>query len=574
MISKKIIILSLILSLSVNLALIGQFDQKKENSKPETSSLSPEQPKTSETCYIITPNADTKWERGTTQIITYFYEGMETGADVSLYWGAEHLVKTFYETMCDGEIEWDIDPELTPRDDYYITIRPWSITRPEVSDFFEVYANTLEVERPDWKDVWAKNTYHSVEWSSTGYVTDVKILLYREFTYIETLATSTPNDGQWDWVIANHYPDHDKYTVQFYEAIDNDPIGCSSRFEIYTDTAPKSINAINPISGTQWERDTIQEITWTSTGAFPYVRIELFKGGFLEEVISPSTYNDGSFQWHISDTLPISDDYQIKITDTSSSVYGLTEEFEIYFNSLSLVSPTGADIWINGTYEYIEWESTGHFSEVKIELYKASLLEQTISASTSDDGTFGWNIPSDIDHYLHYRIKISNVEDLSVYAFSDYFEIHRVHQPTTLTLLSPTQGTTWYIGETKDILWGSTGEITAVNIEIFRDDNLVESIALATQNDGAFKWTVSSSLIPSTTYQIKITDDTNSNIYAFSEYFIIEEIEENEDLEGENKDSDKDGGNNSVSGYSFLMLIPLGVSILYIALKLRRNNFK
>ena len=73
-------------------------------------------------------------------------------------------------------------------------------------------------------------------------------------------------------------------------------------------------------------------ITWTSTGSFDYVIIELYKDGYFLETISHGTPNSGSYSWYIYDNDDYIDDsdYQIKISDwVDDSIYDYSDYFTI-----------------------------------------------------------------------------------------------------------------------------------------------------------------------------------------------------------------------------------------------------
>lgn len=86
-------------------------------------------------------------------------------------------------------------------------------------------------------------------------------------------------------------------------------------------TSP-SILVKTPNKGENWLRGTTKKIKWTSIGnPGTNVKIELLKGGLLNEVISSSTPNNGSFSWTISATHTLGTDYMISIESTTNSSY-------------------------------------------------------------------------------------------------------------------------------------------------------------------------------------------------------------------------------------------------------------
>ena len=71
------------------------------------------------------------------------------------------------------------------------------------------------------------------------------------------------------------------------------------------------------------------------------------------------------------------------------------------------------------------------------------------------------------------------------------------------TVSEPTGSTVWFLGDSYNIFW--TGDtIGSVKITLYLDSTYVRTITASTPNDGEYEWTVSSSLVPSDYYQIKI----------------------------------------------------------------------
>ena len=95
----------------------------------------------------------------------------------------------------------------------------------------------------------------------------------------------------------------------------------------------KSITIINPKSNDVFDNG-YNYIDWSTTGTINYVRIELwgnYDGYWSFEVITTSTYNDGSYKWYLSSSDIFDGDfYLIKILDyNDNSVYANSDYFTI-----------------------------------------------------------------------------------------------------------------------------------------------------------------------------------------------------------------------------------------------------
>ena len=86
-------------------------------------------------------------------------------------------------------------------------------------------------------------------------------------------------------------------------------------------TSP-SITVTSPNGEENWLRGTNKTIRWSYIGnPGKYVKIELFKAGTLNRVISANTSNDGSYNWAIASSETLGKDFKIKITSKGNSSY-------------------------------------------------------------------------------------------------------------------------------------------------------------------------------------------------------------------------------------------------------------
>ncbi len=91
--------------------------------------------------------------------------------------------------------------------------------------------------------------------------------------------------------------------------------------------------------------------------------------------------------------------------------------------------------------------------------------------------------------------------------------------------VSSPSGGTWYKEETYTITWDSYDAGSYVDIDLNQGGYYYSTIASGTYNDGSYSWTISSSIDTGSYYYIEITDWSDINIYGYSEYFSIDEVE-------------------------------------------------
>ncbi|MFX1312440.1 MAG: Ser-Thr-rich GPI-anchored membrane family protein, partial [Promethearchaeota archaeon] len=291
--------------------------------------------------------------------------------------------------------------------------------------------DSLNVTSPNSSSSWETGTTHSITWISEGSITNVKIELFKDGVFVLEITSNTTNDGDFSWTIPAGLDDSTQYQINISDVSNPDTYNLSEYFEIYT---PNSITVTSPDSSSSWEAETTHSVTWTSTGSITNVKIELYKDGVFVLEIVASTGNDGDFSWTIPAGLDNSTQYQVNISDVSNpDTYDLSDNFEIFTipeeDSLTVTNPSTATAWEMGSSHAITWTSTGSITTVKIELYKAGVFVLEIIASTANDGSYTWAIPTDLEDGIDYQIKISDVSNPATYDESPNFAITSIDIP-------------------------------------------------------------------------------------------------------------------------------------------------
>lgn len=202
---------------------------------------------------------------------------------------------------------------------------------------------------------------------------------------------------------------------------------------IHVDFVVNSISITSPISSSKCQTGDNDLITWYSQGDIPNVKITLLKNGVYFQTIATSTGNDGSHIWPVSTGLTHSSQYKIKIEDaTDPSVFDLSNNFEIYTNTITISSPESTSSWATGTSHHIYWDSNGYISTVDIILYEDGDYLDTIRSDVSNEGSYYWTISSDLIASSKYQIKIQESSDPNIYVLSNYFTIEVIPQETPI----------------------------------------------------------------------------------------------------------------------------------------------
>ena len=172
-----------------------------------------------------------------------------------------------------------------------------------------------------------------------------------------------------------------------------------------------------------------------STCGVGYFTGNLFQGHTSTQwAIIHDNWGGGDF------TNPYTVDDEPYIDFTRVSNLGALNRIQPFPIGTVVTYPSVAGItWQAGTSQLITWKDFPG-SYVKIELYKGSSLNRSITSSTSNNGSYPWTVPSDQTTDSDFRIKITSTSDSSKYDYSDnYFQINAAPNPPTN--LSASDGT-------------------------------------------------------------------------------------------------------------------------------------
>ncbi|WP_371804114.1 Ser-Thr-rich GPI-anchored membrane family protein [Candidatus Lokiarchaeum ossiferum] len=472
-----------------------------------------------DTISIISPDGSMPYEMGNIQEISWSSTGLISTVNIDLFMDDELEYQITSGTPNNGSFSWIIPTNLENSTEYQIRIVDESNSL--VYDFsasFEIIIyTTIDVTIPDSDISWEMGSTQEIFWISTGKIEHVKIELFKDGLLDCILDDYEINDGIYDWIIHSTLEPSTQYQIKITDQQNALVYDFSDYFTLYNSN---SISINSPNITTLWEMGSTQKISWTSTGEFSFIRIDLFKNDILELTIDSYESNNGQYTWIIPTDLENSSKYQIKITDRSNNwTYDFSDYFEIIFNnSISLITPNNGSLWEINTLQNIVWQSSGWITNVKIELYNEDEFVVELISSTPNDGSYSLILPDHLNDSMRYKIKITDVSNPLVYDYSEYFEIYH---PNSITVSSPNGDSSWIIGMFQSITWTSTGNILDVKIDLYSSDGLELEITPKTPNDGSFSWGIPSTFDNSKPYFIKITDVSNSEVEGNSDFFML-----------------------------------------------------
>jgi len=194
----------------------------------------------------------------------------------------------------------------------------------------------------------------------------------------------------------------------------------------YRGDSGESISVFTPVEGSTYRLGESQVIRWQHpVEEYNVVDIYLYDGNIKVKTIIINYRNRRAYEWQISGIFDESDDYRIKVVDSSdSSIYGYSDYFNIFYeDGFTVLEPSSRSIWNKGTIKEIKWDSRGLVSNVSIYLYEQDSNKMDVVNNIADTESYSWKIPASLENSDTYRIKIEDSSDSSTFDFSDYFEI-------------------------------------------------------------------------------------------------------------------------------------------------------
>jgi len=318
-----------------------------------------------------------------------------------------------------------IDGAVSPGQTYYYDVMQFDIVSwtgngtiafydYHITNELQVTTPSLTVVSPNGGEQWQAGTTHQISWTSTGTITSVAIKLYKSGTLDSTITSSTSNTGTYSWTVPATLAIGADYKVNLSSA---DGTGVSDQSDnVFSVTG--GVELTSPNGGEHWIAGQINSITWSSTGGgSTYMKIDLYKGGSYLSSITPSTSNDGSFEWTVPADQAIASDYKIRIESTTYAT--IADDSDSGFTitgSITVTSPDGGEEWAIGSSHSVNWTSTGDgLGAVRIELYNGTSLVYVVNESAPNTGSYLWSLPDSVTAGQNYKIRISSTADGSIY---------------------------------------------------------------------------------------------------------------------------------------------------------------
>lgn len=389
--------------------------------------------------------------------------------------------KTYYITAAGTEGINSTQTDAADNDRYFqyrVTLYSSGEATPILDDMTVEYVTPyLTISSPVGGEVWSIATPHNITWTTNGLTNAANGVLNENVkieysanggtAYDRTESAATANDGTYSWTVDDDHTPQAKVKISSL-GWSNITTASPSNFRIVG-----SVTLTRPTGAERWVVSTPENITWTSTGTMPKVKIEYSRnsGGAWSPVIENEegtandgiVTNDGSFSWTIPDETTTADTCLIRVSDSvdSNTVSTLATPFRI-IGQLNISYPAlGTDLVTLQTYN-VTWTTKGPFSLSQVDISYTTdggtswrsmtgLADEVTTVSNTN--TYSWNVPNPLT--TNAKIRVTDHNDSTVYNISPIFNVRGFQ------ITAPNGAEEWEWNSTHDVTWSSTGTILA-----------------------------------------------------------------------------------------------------------------
>ena len=380
-------------------------------------------------------------------------------------------------------------------------------------------ASERGVTSPTKGDICPPGRSQNINW--TGFEGPVvRIELWQSDSRLEIIEEATHNDGTYSWVVPDRSPAHDYY-LMVVSTSDSNQYAFSEKFSIFN---PQKVTS--PAGGDIWSAGGSYDISWSGFKGSA-VKIEMKKGESRYLTLKGTANNIGKYRWRINPSF-FGRNYIVRVTSVSDpSQTAESEQFRIIPPrkvTLTGASKKDSEIYVGGII-WIEWQGVIGTS-VKIDLYQDSKFYETIIRRASNDDpqyqnekySSRWEVPRTILG-SNFHVRITSSAEPSQIADSETFRLVSLEKVT-----NPKKGERHEVNSTQTIRWnGFVG--SNVKIDLYKGASLKNvkyksHIKISAPNKGICEWKIPGSLTGSN-FRIKVINDKNSKVFAYSESFSI-----------------------------------------------------
>jgi Na+-transporting NADH:ubiquinone oxidoreductase subunit NqrB len=308
--------------------------------------------------------------------------------------------------------------------------------------------------------------------------------------------------------------------------------------------SPFKADFTSPDEKTTWATGSTYTIAWTADSLLfgATVTLMLYNDTTFVQYIASYAANNGSYSWSLPAGLYTGSKYRIRIAAYSGSIgYAFSPYFSISGatpdtyepdNSRGAAKAIAADGEIQQRNLTINDSDWVRFDGTAGKTYLASVNAGTASVYLYVTDSAGLLLTSQYGSRFSlsyipvrngkYYLRVQPYSGVGAYTLSlSMFDPAKGGLPVKFS--SPDSGSVWSAGSGYTINWvpDSTVFGSQINLELYNDTVLAQSIYSYLGNTGSYSWSIPAGIYTSGKYRIRISSYTNRAVYGFSPYFTI-----------------------------------------------------
>ena len=282
---------------------------------------------------------------------------------------------------------WSIPDNFAPTGTY--RIRMEDTRSSSVNDnggSFEIFsAPSLTVTAPINGNAWTKgNNHYTLEWTSTGSVSAVDILLLRSGQADVTVATNEGNDGVYTVTssMLQGWASGTGYTLVVRASSAPSVTATSGSFQV----VEASTVSVNDVGSAGCTIGVACSIVFTASGSVSAVKIQ-YQQSATVGVIVASTATSPHVWTPTASVAP--GEYVLRVEAVgNSALHAISSMFTVHpAPLLTLILPGSASTWVQGTPTAVVWTSVGGVgATLSFTLHKNGAAEVVLASGEHNDG--------------------------------------------------------------------------------------------------------------------------------------------------------------------------------------------
>ena len=346
-----------------------------------------------------------------------------------------------------------------------------------------LFAQSITVTQPNGGELLYGCQTYQIKWTSSGVSNyyDIHYSLDGGTIWAAVATNVNITNNQYDWTV----PMATSSTVLVRVMDHSAPAKRDSSNGFFTINLP--INVTIPNGGEVWQGLSSHLITWSPAGTSGIFNVyySINSGSTWTSIATNIAANN--YTWNVPNNPSTQALIKVQDATTSCQLDLSNAVFEISPAQPILTAPNGGEVWTITSNRNITWNTTTFHTNVKLEYSTDNgATYNLITASTTNSGTYTWNIPN--TPTTQALVRASNATGSTVNDVSN--AIFTIQNPGDF-LTSPNGGETWRSGNTYPITWDNTAIASNVKLEYsVNSGSTWNQIVSSTSNTGSYNWTI------------------------------------------------------------------------------------